>query len=96
MLPVAPADGASARAARLAQTQALIASIEVFVKSGRPALSLALPPALGARAELERAGQGAVTLKLLGRATAPRPEEVRRIRAALHARGITLQALTVG
>ena len=86
---------ALAQAARLAQTQALIASIEVFVKSGRPALALALPATLGSRAELERAGKGAVALRLLGNGRPVRPDDVRRIREALSARGITVQRLTV-
>ena len=90
----APAVAYSAQE-RTQQAMALIERIEVFVKSGRPALALTLNNSLGARVEIERLGHREIALKLISERGLPTPETLSTLREELKARGLKVAALSV-
>jgi hypothetical protein len=71
----------------------LIARIEVFVKSQRPALKMSLGGALDATVEVERTGPREVALRIQGHKGPVPSEELSRIREALEAKGLRLRSL---
>ncbi|MBL9038001.1 MAG: hypothetical protein JNG84_05740 [Archangium sp.] len=73
----------------------LIETIDVFVKSQRPAMRLGLAKSLGAEVEIERVGPKAISLKLL-KSKAPVPREtLEALHRALRSRGLTVKQLSV-
>ncbi|HEY1334749.1 MAG TPA: hypothetical protein VGF31_10875, partial [Myxococcaceae bacterium] len=79
---------------RVERALALVERIERFVRSGRPSLALTLRGAAPARLEVERVAPGAVSLRLSS--TRPPPaSELRELRQALEARGLSVSSFDV-
>lgn len=88
-------DGAQLAQSKAQAAAALVARIETFLKSNRPALAVTLGGAINARVEVERTGPGEVSLKVQGTRGPPPPEDLARIREAVRARGLKLSSLSV-
>jgi hypothetical protein len=90
----APAAAPSAQL-RAEAAVALIERIELFVRSGRPAMALSVGGSLAATVEVERTGPREVALRIQGRRGPPAPAELAQVRAALAERGLRLRSLQV-
>jgi len=79
---------------RVERALALVERIERFVRSGRPSLALTLGGSTPARLEVQRVARGAVALRLSS-ARPPPASELRDLRQALEARGLSVRSLDV-
>lgn len=79
---------------RAHDTLKLIDRIEIFVRSGRPGLSMNLDSTLASKVEIERVGAQAVALTVVAQCP-PHPETLARLRHALKARGLRIASLSV-
>ncbi len=95
-VPSAPGPVASASVRgnqeRAERALALVERIERFVRSGRPSLALTLAGSTPGRLEVHRVARGAVSLRLSS-ARPPPPSELRELRQALEARGLSVRSL---
>jgi hypothetical protein len=79
---------------RAERALALVERIERFVRSGRPSLALTLGGSSPGRLEVHRVARGAVSLRLSS-ARPPPASELRDLRQALEARGLSVRSLEV-
>jgi hypothetical protein len=72
----------------------LVEQVQMFLRSGRPALSLTLRGAMAGRVEVQRVGAGKVALRFESRRR-PGASELATMRAELQRRGLTVQSMDV-
>jgi len=85
---------ATAPTSRVDSALKLVERIEIFLRSGRPQLELSVGGAFNAEVLLERTGPREVAVTVRGKNGPPPPQELARVREALHQRGLKLSSLT--